>query len=202
LITERVGGALRDEAQSQTERFLAGQTPTGSGPRAALLVVSVDGGRVQTRQDDPKEKWKEDKVGVVYDARPCPERPGVAYEGPSPRTRSVRATMESWQTLGDRLSALADARGYARARQRVCICFQTDRAAMNYPAFRKNGWPIGSGIIESVIKQTGQRVKGTEKHWSISGVEQTLQAIAHLISNDAAWDDFWKRCPSPQQRRR
>ncbi len=65
LITERVGGALRDEAQSQTERFLARQAPKGWGPRAALLVVSVDGGRVQTRQEEPKEKWKEDKVGVV-----------------------------------------------------------------------------------------------------------------------------------------
>ena len=291
LITERVGRALREEAQAQTDRFLGRQAPKGSGNRAALLVVSVDGGRVQTRQEDPKEKWKEDKVGVVYDASPCPERPGVEYEGPRPQTRSVCATMESWERLGDRLSAVADERGYARARQRVCIgdgatsiralkdrCFpdavfildwahavahlhqiaqaafgpgpkaeswherqkdrlwrgrlskilpeigrlcrragpppkhaaendprrilannlhyfQTNRAAMNYPAFRQNGWPLGSGIIESVIKQTGKRVKGTEKHWSMSGVEETLQVVAHRLSNDGAWDDFWKRCP-------
>jgi hypothetical protein len=291
LITERVGQRLREETQSRTERFLARQGPKGSGARAALLVVSMDGGRVQTRQDDPTEKWKEDKVGVVYDARPCPERTGVAYEGPPPGTRSVRATMESWETLGNRLSALADTRGYARARQRVCIgdgaaairsikdrCFpdavfildwahavehlhqaaqagfgpgpkaeswfesqkerlwhgrlskilsqierlcrragpppkraaendprrilannlhyfQTNRAAMNYPAFRKNGWPLGSGIIESTVKQIGKRLKGTEKHWSLSGVEQTLHVLAHLISDDGAWDDFWKRCP-------
>jgi hypothetical protein len=291
LMTERVGKALREEAQSRTERFLARQAPNGSGPRAALLVVSVDGGRVQTRQEDPKEKWKEDKVGVVYDALPCPERPGVEYEGPPPRTRSVRATMESWETLGDRLSALADARGYSRARQRVCIgdgatairslkdrCFpdavfildwahavehlhqvaqvgfgpgpkaeswhehqkdrlwqgrlskilseigrfcrragpppkraaendprrilannlhyfQTNRAAMNYPAFRQNGWPIGSGIIESTIKQIGKRVKGTEKHWNLAGAEETLHVIAHLIADDGAWNDFWNRCP-------
>jgi len=300
LITERVGKTLCDEAQSRAERFLGRQGSKGVGPRAALLscagrgalvVVSPDGGRVQTRQEDPKEKWKEDKAGVVYDATPCPERPGVKYEGPPPRTRSVLATMESWETFGDRLSALADARGYARARQRVCIgdgalairslkerCFpdavfildwahavehlhqiaqagfgpgpkaecwfecqkerlwhgrlpkilaqirrlcrragappkraaetdprrilannlhyfQTRRAAMNYPAFRHNGWPIGSGIIESTVKQLGKRVKGTEKHWTLSGVEKTLQVIAQLISDDGAWDDFWKRCP-------
>ncbi len=294
LITERVGGKLRDEVQSQAERFLGRQTRKATGPKAALLVVSPDGGRVQTRQEDPQEKWKEDKAGVVYDATPCPERPGVKYEGPPPRTRSVLATMESWETFGDRLSALADARGYARAHQRVCIgdgalairslkerCFpdavfildwahavehlhqiaqagfgpgpkadrwfecqkerlwhgrlpkilaqlrrlcrragappknaaetdprrilannlhyfQTNRAAMNYPAFRHNGWPLGSGIIESTVKQLGKRVKGTEKHWTLSGVEKTLQVIAYLISDDGAWEDFWKRCPLAQ----
>jgi len=291
LITERVGGALREETQARTARFQARQAPKGSGPRSALMVVSVDGGRVQTRQDDPKEKWKEDKVAVVYDASPCPERPGVKYQGPPPRTRSVCATMDPWEILGDRLSALADARGYARALQRVCIgdgassvralkdrCFpdaafildwahavehlhqiaqsafgpgpkadrwyelqkdrlwhgrlgpilseirrwsrhagtppkgaaendprrilatnlhyfQTHRAAMNYPAFRHNGWPIGSGIIESLVKQLGKRVKGAEKHWTLPGADDTLHVIAQLIANDGAWDDFWKRCP-------
>jgi hypothetical protein len=290
-ITERVGKALRDEAQSHTERFLARLSPRGSGTRAALMVVSLDGGRVQTRQENPQEKWKEDKVGVVYDAWPCPERSGLEYEGPPPRTRSVCATMESWETLGNRLSALADARGYGRARQRVCIgdgatairslkdrcfsdavfildwahavghlhqaaqaafgagpkaeswherqkdrlwhgrlakilseigglcrragpppehasendprrilannlhCFQTNRAAMNYPAFRQNGWPIGSGIIESTIKQLGKRLKGTEKHWNLDGADKTLHVIALLIADDGAWDDFWNRCP-------
>lgn len=291
LITERVGEALSEEEDERTRRFLARQGPKASGAKAALLVVSLDGGRVQTRQETPQEKWKEDKAGVVYDAVPAPERAGATYEGPPPVTRSVCATMESWETLGDRLSALADARGYARARQRVCLgdgapsvrsvkdrCFpdavfildwahaaehlhqvaqaafgvgpkaegwherqkdrlwqgrlglivpeiarlsrhagpppkkaadndprrllannlhyfQTNRAAMNYPAFRQNGWPLGSGIIESTIKQLGKRVKGTEKHWSLSGAEKTLQVIALLIADDGSWEDFWKRCP-------
>lgn len=299
LITERVGAALGEEEAGRTRRFLARQGPTVSGAKAALLgsacapllVVSLDGGRVQTRQENPKEKWKEDKAGIVYDAVPAPERAGVTYEGPPPRTRSVCVTMESWETLGDRLSALADARGYSRARQRVCIAdgatairtlkdrcfpdavfildwahavehlhqvaqaafgpgskaddwheqqkdrlwqgrlgpilsqiarlsrragppppkaadsdprrilannlnyFTTNRAAMDYPAFRRNGWPIGSGMIESTIKQLGKRVKGTEKHWSLPGVENTLHVIAHLIANDGAWQSFWKRCP-------
>lgn len=300
LITERVGQALREESQSHTQRFLNRQAPKGTASaaalmscavRGALLVISVDGGRVQTRQEDPQEKWKEDKVGVVYDATPCPERPDAEYAGPPPKTRSVCATMESWETLGDRLSALADARGYARARQRVCIgdgamairslkdrCFpnavfildwahavghlhqaaqaafgagskaeiwherqkdrlwhgrlskilpeigrlsrragpppkhasendprrilannlhyfQTNRAAMNYPAFRRNGWPIGSGIIESTVKQLGKRLKGTEKHWNLDGADKTLHVIALLVSDDGAWNDFWKRCP-------
>jgi len=291
LITERVGKALREEAQARTERFLARLAPQGMATRAALMVVSVDGGRVQTRQEDPREKWKEDKAGVVYDAWPCPEQPGIEYEGPPPKTRSVCATMESWECLGNRLSALANARGYGRALQRVCLgdgarairslkdrCFsdavflldwahavgplhqiaqaafgsgekaeswhecqkdhlgqgrlskilseigrlcrragpppkhatendsrrilannlhdfKTNRAAMNYPAFRKNGWPLGSGIIESTIKQIGKRLKGTEKHWNLDGADKTLHVIAQLIADDGAWNDFWNRCP-------
>ena len=86
-----------------------------------MLVVSLDGGRVQTRQDKPEEKWKEDKIGVVYEATPRAERSGETYHGPPPRRRSVST-------------------------------------------FRKKGWPIGSGIIESTVKQVGKRLKGAEKH--------------------------------------
>ena len=63
---------------------------------------------------------------------------------------------------------------------------------MDYPTFRKKGWPIGSGIIESTIKQIGKRIKGTERHWSMRGAEQTLQVAAQLISEDGSWDNFWK----------
>jgi hypothetical protein len=297
LVTERVGRLLADERRRATEKYLRPRSassnrparPKSSGPD--LLVISADGGRVQTRQEDPKEKWKEDKVAAVYEATPSPERPGEEYKGPPARNRSVTATMEDWSVLGDHASALAERRGYSRAKQKIFIsdgapsiatqrqrCFpdatfvldwthavehlhqtaqaalgagekaerwceaqkerlwngrvgliigeiarfsrkagvpprnaaETDRRrilatnvhyftnnrdAMDYPRFRKNGWPIGSGIIESVIKQLGKRLKGSEKHWIIPGAEATLQVMTHLISEDGAWEDFWKRCP-------
>jgi hypothetical protein len=291
LITERVGAELERERREQTERYLARQAPEPEGPPAALLVITLDGGRVQTRQEDPETRWKEDKAGVVYDATPAPERAGVKYEGPALGTRSVVATMECWDKLGDALSAVAGRRGYAKAAQRVCVAdgaasnrsvrdrcfpdapfildwshavehltqtaqaafgpgaradawrdhqkdnlwegrrrslisaiarlsrqaggpppkaaendprrilannlayFKTNYEAINYPRFRQKGWPIGSGIIESTIKQLGKRVKGTEKSWNVRGVEQTLQVVAHIISEDGVWDDFWQRCP-------
>jgi hypothetical protein len=291
LISERVGELLAQERRQATEQFLERRTarPKTKGPR--LLVISMDGGRVQTRQPNPDEKWKEDKVGVVFESVPCPERPGEEYHGPAPLNRSITATMAKWDTLGDQLSALADRRGYATATEKLCLSdgagsiatvrqrcfpdaafildhthavehlhqtaqaafgagdkaqawverqkerlwnghlnpliseivrlsrragappkgapetdrkrilatnvhyFKTNRDGMDYPTFRKKGWPIGSGIVESVIKQLGQRVKGTEKHWNLSGAEATLQVMAHLLSEDGAWDDFWKRCP-------
>ncbi len=292
LLTERVGAVLCERRDAATTAFLGLQAPP-SPPQApiALLVITADGGRVQTLGDNPDEKWKEDKVGLVYDATPTPERPGVKYAGPSPTTRSVVATMDPWDTLGDHLSALADRRGYAYAQHKVFISdgaasirsqrqrafpdaaflldwshaaehihrdavagfgpgpqadawyerqkdrlwnghldaffdaiatlcrragpppkraapndprrilatdleyFRTNRAGLAYPTFRTNGWPVGSGIIESTIKQVAKRVKGTEKHWSIKGVEATLQVVTHLISDDGSWHDFWSRRP-------
>ena len=40
--------------------------------------------------------------------------------------------------------------------------FQTHRHHMDYPTFRRKGWPIGSGVTESAVKQFNKRVKGTE----------------------------------------
>jgi hypothetical protein len=55
--------------------------------------------------------------------------------------------------------------------------------------------PLGSGIVESTVKQVGHSVKGSEKHWGMPGVETTLQIVTHLISTDGAWDRFWNRHP-------
>jgi hypothetical protein len=89
IMTERVGARLAMERDQATAKFLDpnGHSPGASGEGPKLLVVSLDGGRVQTRQDNPDEKWKEDKVAVVYDAIPCPEKPGTDYRGPSPISR-------------------------------------------------------------------------------------------------------------------
>jgi hypothetical protein len=265
LITERIGKRLAEERRQATDDYLRGRKPSASAQKDAptLLIVTLDGGRVQTRQDKSEERWKEDKIGMVYEAVPSPEQPGVDYAGPSPLRRSVTATMDPWKTLADHLSALADRRGYSRALQKLCLsdgagniasererCFHdatfildwrhacdhlrqnaqaafgsgpkasawidrqedrlwngqltalireiarlsrqagpppkgasetdprrilannlhyftTNRMGMDYPTFRKNGWPIGSGIIESAVKQVGKRLKGTEKHWTL-----------------------------------
>ncbi len=73
--------------------------------------------------------------------------------------------------------------------------FKTNRPGLDYPTFRKRGWPIGSSIIESTVKQVSKRVKGTEKLWSLPGVEQTLQVVTHLIADDGAWTRFWEAHP-------
>ena len=43
--------------------------------------------------------------------------------------------------------------------------FTTHREHMNYPDYRRRGWPIGSGVTESGVKLMNKRVKGTEQYW-------------------------------------
>jgi hypothetical protein len=56
--------------------------------------------------------------------------------------------------------------------------FTTHRRHMDYPTYRRKGWPIGSGVTESAVKLFNKRVKGTEQFWSIPGVESIL-ALEH-----------------------
>jgi hypothetical protein len=61
---------------------------------------------------------------------------------------------------------------------------------MDYPNAQRNGWQIGSGMIESTCKQlVAQRLKGPGMHWS----EQGALAITALRATDlnGNWNEFW-----------
>jgi len=69
--------------------------------------------------------------------------------------------------------------------------FQTHRRHMDDPAYRKKGWPIGSGVTESAVKQFDKRVKETEQFWNLSGVESILSLRALWLSQDGRWERYW-----------
>ena len=64
---------------------------------------------------------------------------------------------------------------------------------MQYDAYRRQGLPITSSLMESVVKQVNRRVKGTEKFWSEDGAEAILQLRADQLSDDQPLDAFWQR---------
>lgn len=53
--------------------------------------------------------------------------------------------------------------------------FASRRERMDYPRYRRNGWPVGSVVTESGVKLFNKRVKGTEQFWTTSGAEAILQ---------------------------
>lgn len=56
---------------------------------------------------------------------------------------------------------------------------------MNYPEYRKSGLPVSSSMVESLIKEVNDRVKGTEKFWdNPEGAEAILQVRAALLIDD------------------
>jgi hypothetical protein len=66
---------------------------------------------------------------------------------------------------------------------------------MDYPRYRREGLPVTSAAVESLVKQFNQRIKGTEKFWLEGGVEAVLQVRAAYLSDDGRGDDFHRHRP-------
>jgi hypothetical protein len=66
---------------------------------------------------------------------------------------------------------------------------------MNYPQYRREGLPVTSAAVESLIKQFNQRVKGTEKFWLRGGAEAVLQSRAAFLSEDGRDENFYAHRP-------
>jgi hypothetical protein len=61
---------------------------------------------------------------------------------------------------------------------------------MHYPRFRQQGWPIGSGMVESANKLVVEaRLKGAGMHWQRGNVDAML-ALRNLLCNDR-WEQEW-----------
>jgi hypothetical protein len=64
---------------------------------------------------------------------------------------------------------------------------------MQYDAYRLQGLPLTSSLMESAVKQINQRVKGSEKFWSEAGSEAVLQLRADQLSDGEPLAAFWQR---------
>ena len=63
---------------------------------------------------------------------------------------------------------------------------------MNYPDFQTQGWPIGSGIVESANKLLVEaRLKGSGMHWAEDKVNSML-AIRNILCSDR-WKTEWPK---------
>ncbi len=62
---------------------------------------------------------------------------------------------------------------------------------MKYDHYRRQGLPIMTSAVESVIKMINRRVKGSEKFWSEPGAEAILQLRADHLSETETMSRFW-----------
>lgn len=63
--------------------------------------------------------------------------------------------------------------------------FQNNASRMDYPRYRRDGLPITSAHMESLVKEMNYRVKGTEKFWNDgSSGEAILQVRAAALCDD------------------
>ena len=59
-----------------------------------------------------------------------------------------------------------------------------NEARMDYPRYRRAGFPTCSCLVEALIKQLNRRVKGTEKFWNPAQAETILQLRAAYLCED------------------
>jgi hypothetical protein len=67
--------------------------------------------------------------------------------------------------------------------------FRNNQQRMNYSELREEGWPIGSGVVESGAKQFKARFCGPGMRWSRKGAENLLPIRAAVLS--ARFDHMW-----------
>lgn len=76
---------------------------------------------------------------------------------------------------------------------KALVYLQNNESRMQYAEYRKQGLPIMSSLVESMVKQIGRRVKGTEKFWGDEGAEGVLQLRADHLSDGEVIKNFWER---------
>lgn len=86
---------------------------------------------------------------------------------------------------------------------RRTLGYLTNNASrMSYAEYRKQGLPVSSSMVESLIKEVNYRVKGTEKFWdNPEGAEAILQVRAAQLSDDDRMSDYIAGRPGCASRR-
>lgn len=76
--------------------------------------------------------------------------------------------------------------------------FRKRVSLMQYPQYQQDGWPIGSGMVESANKLVVQaRLKGAGMHWAPMHVNPML-ALRTAVCNER-WDEAWQDSLAEQQ---
>src|SRR5262249_4317966 len=67
--------------------------------------------------------------------------------------------------------------------------FHTHQRRMNYLEFREAGWPIGSGSVESEVKQYKARLSAAGMRWSRPGAQRMLVIRGAVLDN--SFNSLW-----------
>jgi hypothetical protein len=94
------------------------------------------------------------------------------------RVREVVTEMTDYADLDPRLGKIA-------------AYYENNASRMLYGTYRKNGFAIGSGAIESAGKQlAGARLKGAGMRWNVVDVNPLIAMRAAFL--DGRWSSYWK----------
>jgi len=73
--------------------------------------------------------------------------------------------------------------------------FADNQHRMQYQELREDGFPVGSGMVESACKQFRARLAGPGMRWSRPGLERLLPIRAAIMGH--CFDDLWRDTYKP-----
>lgn len=199
VATARDAHALGEMARVEAER---------RGYRRAEVVIGMgDGGNWIDPLFDREFKLHARVVDWYHAAEHVWDCAKAAHAEDGPRAAQLGERLEAllWDgrtgdvvaTLRGESERLGDPRdgdppGHPRRVLHQNVGYFTRHAPhMDYPEFRRRGWPVGSGVTEAGVKQFNKRVKGTEQFWTEAGVETVLSLRGAWISQDERWERYW-----------
>ncbi|MCJ7738443.1 MAG: hypothetical protein MUQ10_14225 [Anaerolineae bacterium] len=138
-------------------------------------------------------------VSVIGTAPGTPESPAfAAWLNVSLHTLKHEGATALLPELRTRVACHPD-----RAELAEALAYLEKRTAMmNYPEFQRQGWPIGSGSVESGNKVVVEaRLKGAGMHWARPHVNPML-SLRNAVCSER-WDEAWQDVATQhhQQRR-
>ena len=121
------------------------------------------------------------------------------------RVAEVVAELQQWQGRvgqpppGEELPAADPRRAVAEA-----LSYLSNNASrMAYPRYRREGLPITSSLVESLVGEFNARVKSRQKYWNRpEGAEAILQLRAAVLSEDGRLERYFAERPGSPFRRR
>lgn len=138
------------------------------------------------------ECWRGRVAGVLEQLHEWQQRLGLPQSGPP-----------ASESKGDEPTETRDDSDPQTIIAKVTTYLQNNAGRMNYPEYRRQGLPVTSCLVESLIKQFNQRVKGSEKFWSRpDNAEAILQVRAALLSDDDRLARHLRARPGRATRRR
>jgi hypothetical protein len=120
------------------------------------------------------------------------------------RVKEVIEALQDWQgKLGKPPEgAELDGKDPRRLVAEALSYLANNQARMDYPRYRKEGLPITSSLVESLVGEFNARVKGRDKYWDITeGAEAILQLRAAVLSQDDRLERFFAQRPGCAYRR-
>ena len=118
--SEAIGRTMVQGREAEVRAFEQGYRPASPANAPTLLVIGLDGGRVQMREKTVKNdsRWREDKIGTFTTYLP---EDGTKSGPPKPLVTTYVATMQSSEGFGKMVRVEAERRGLSRSKMTLAI---------------------------------------------------------------------------------